>query len=154
MDKFQGFKFLPLLNTRDVLIVLEILSFGLEINSNINPPIVIYHNKNRLCNAFTFRKEILFQFSRHIFEDIMFILKPPSNVINTVTDEIARRLVHNFYDTQQLNQGLQFLDGCILLKCAMDNNTWNFEFLQQVVWNDIETMHWRIYFAKMLIEYA
>jgi hypothetical protein len=154
MPIFEGWKFLPLLSTRDVLIVLEILSFGLRSSDRSPGPLtVIYHNDQHVCDAFSFRKAILFQFSYQTFSDIVKLLQQKKEIINIVLDEIARRLASNFYDSQQINQGFQWLHAAILIECVT-LNSWHSSFLPNVVWNEVEIMHWRLYFAKMLIEYA
>lgn len=60
--------FLPLLNSRDVLIVLECLSFAFK-----NKDFIMYSNAKRSVNAAQFRKEILFQFTANTVEDIQMV---------------------------------------------------------------------------------
>ncbi len=153
---FVGSEHLPLLNSRDLLIVLEILSFAFRIfpeHVDSKDEVVVYKNKYRTCNMCTFRKEVLYTFSSELFTDILLVLKPLFKIVELVNHEITRRVARNYYNSHQLNRGIHFLDAAILVYC-LTLDSWSEEFLSHVVWTDKEQMYWRLYFAKLLIEHG
>ena len=149
-SNFVSNEHLPLLTSRDLLIVLEILSFAFR---EQDEEVVVYKNKYRTCSMFTFRKEVLYKFTSNMFTDILLVLKPRFKMVELANHEITRRVANNVYSSQQLYRGLHFLDATILVHC-LTLDSWSEEFLSRVMWTEKEQMHWRLYFAKLLVEYG
>lgn len=148
--KFDNLLFLPLLNARDALITLEVLSYGI-VGKNRTINVQIYKNVYRSCDAFNFRKELLFQFTHQMFLDLAIVLQTPDEILQLVVKEILRRLASNHYDVKKLSRGEQWLDAAILLYC-IPQNSWKQEFLQYVIWTKKEIMQWRLAIGQKLIQ--
>jgi len=129
--------FLPLLDPRDVLIVLEVLSFGIKY-----PDLIVFTSARRALCAANFRKEILFRFTEALFIDICQVMFVSPKNRQDIIAQIALRLAQEIYTSEQLNYGHQWLDASILAS------------LGEICTCKADYMHWRLYFAKLLLEQA
>jgi len=119
-----------------VLLVLEVLSFGIK-----HPEMVIYKNTSRTCHALLFRKEILYQFSSLLFQDIstIFQIKNPSAIL----EDTFLKITNGTYTKLQLSRGQPWLDAAIVVAGGDLGEL-----------NEVDYVHWKLYFAKMLIEFG
>lgn len=128
--------FLPLLNPKDALTTLEILSFGFKI-----PDLIIYKKQS----AFMFRKAILFQFTEEIFLDVVHVIQLSKPMKQHILNQMSYRV--GDYSPDDLVLGIQWLDACILA-VTVDID---FDCMIQR-WSEREHLHWRLYIAQLLIE--
>lgn len=137
--------FLPLLQSREALLVLELLSMGCP---NRFPNLIGYYSHRRGPIAlWQMRKECLFQFSQDTFLDcITTKVNGTSNQwnIQTIIREILRRIQLHFYPSWALSRGLPWLDAAILIVSGETEFT-------LFSWTEWEYLHWRLYFAKSLL---
>jgi hypothetical protein len=131
--------FLPLLDSRECLIVLEILTFGIK-----QPNIIIYTSSLRECNGSLFRKEILFQWSSYLFLDICIALNVSKNKRQDILSLIGTFMLEGRYNRKQLTLGVPFLDASIMACTDLILETYS----------DKEYIHWRFYFAKVLLSFS
>jgi hypothetical protein len=118
--------FLPLLNARQTLLVLEILSFGIKY-----PNFIVFTTSKHQWTAFEFRKTILYQFSESICNEIL-------NVLN----KSSLTKFEKEYSLPEKSQGKQWLD-CVILAAG-----------GELPCTEHEYMHWKIYFAMLLLQFA
>ncbi len=140
--------YLPLLTSRDILITMEILQFGIKY-----PNQLIYKNKFHTIYAKEFRDSILNEFTSILFQDLCFYLKPRSLLIKSINEEMIKRLTQSFYSDKELSAGYQWLDMSIMLYCSI-NHPDIFKIDDQTIqWNLVQRLHWKLYFAKFMIQY-
>lgn len=137
--------FLPLITTRDILIVFEVLNFGHKF-----PDTIIYKNQHRKVDALRFRREILFQFSIDMYNDILEL----NQVSETVKHFVAKtNKKKSFYTTEDISRGLPLIENIIICYCLMKNFD-DRTIISQIKWTQTEIVHWKVFFAKMLIQHA
>jgi hypothetical protein len=131
--------YLPLMTTRDMLIVLEILQFGIKY-----PHQLIYKTNHRAIRAKEFRIFILKDWNKLLFQDIMDIVKPTSLLLEKITDKMTEKNAqeHTFVD---------WLEASIMVYCSI-NHPDLFQIDYKIEWTKQEWMHWRLFFARLLIQ--
>jgi hypothetical protein len=141
--------YLPLLTTRDILIVMEIFQFATKY-----PKQLIFQNRLRRMDAKEFRDSIMDIFNQTLFQQITDCLNIRAIVVQEVNEEMIKRLTSSFYSHNDLLQGYQWLDMSIMIYCAT-HHTDIFKLNDQTItWNEEHRLHWKLFFAKLLIQFA
>ena len=140
--------FIPLITTRDILIIMEVLQFGSKY-----PNQLIYQNKQRKVFAKEFQN-ITIHFSHDYFKDLCTIMQPRASLVHEIEEEMLRRMVNEIYLPEEISQGKQYLDMAIMLYCCLYHSDLFKLNDHSIVWNSVQMLQWCFYFAKMLIQFG
>src|SRR5271165_2876681 len=128
--------YLPLLTTRDILILLEILEFGTKY-----PQQLIYQNNKRKMYAKEFRDLLQNEFSFILFEDVCEYLQAKSILVDDVTKEMTKRTSQGFYSQDEISQCYPSLDMTIMVYCSTHHSDLFQMEDHTIIWNPTQRLH-------------
>ncbi len=136
--KWKNEHYLPLLHERDGVMLAEILHLA-----DLHPTLLIYKSKKRnvpKVRSKQFQDEILHDFTKETFDDLVDCLKP--NIL--LVSELLSWKPH-------LPTNVSYLELSIRLHCGIFHSDLFQATNTQIIWTEEQLLHWRFYFAKILI---